>query len=95
MKIIVSRHPGAIEFVRKHLPDFADAPVISQATENDVQGNEVVGNLPSNLAALASRYIAIEFPAGNAPRGQDYTLEDMENAGAQLVEYRVERIRVL
>lgn len=93
MKLIVTRHDAAAEFIRKRLPEFTNAPVYKEATEDLVRGNEVAGNLPANLAALTARYIAIEYPVGKAPRGQEYTLEDMENAGAMLVEYKVQRIQ--
>lgn len=93
MKLIVSRHPAVPEFVRKRLPEFADAVVLTEVTPDQVQGNEVVGNLPAGLAALAARYIAVEFPPGRAPRGQEYSLRDMEEAGARLVEYQVRCVR--
>lgn len=50
----------------------------------------VVGNVPLHLAAVATAVIAIEFD-GPAPRGAEYTADDMERAGARLAYYRVER----
>ena len=85
--VIISRHPAAIEFVRSR-PEFADAPVVAQATPEDVAGKVVAGNLPLNLAALAAEVWAVEF-TGNPPRGQEYTLADMQAAGATLRRYRV------
>jgi len=41
-KVIVSRHPAAIEFIRRELPDFSDAPVVESATSFDVKGKSVV-----------------------------------------------------
>jgi hypothetical protein len=86
-RIIVSRHPAAVEFCRRHSP-FTDAPVIEQATPDDVAGKIVAGNLPMHLACLAEMIYAIEFN-GAPPRGQEYTVEDMEAAGARLAAYRV------
>lgn len=91
--VIVSRHPAAIEFIKKYAPVFADAPVLSHATEDDVRDKIVIGNLPLHLASLAKRVIVIEF-TGTAPRGQEYTLEDMINAGAVLREYQVKQIPI-
>ena len=82
-RLIVSRHPAAIEFIREELPEFADAPVLATATEDDVRGAVVAGNLPLHLAALASEMIAVEF-TGNPPRGAEYSLDDMKAAGAVL-----------
>lgn len=90
-KIIVSRHPAAAEFVRETRPDFCNAPIVSAAEREDVEGCHVIGNLPMHLAALAWRYEAIEF-RGDAPRGDELSLLHMYAAGAHLVEYRVRRV---
>lgn len=86
--IIVSRHPAAIEFIRAHAPEFVSAPVVEQATPEDVRGKVVAGNLPLHLAALAAEVVAVEF-GGAPPRGQEYGLAEMEAAGARLTRYVV------
>jgi hypothetical protein len=86
--VIVSRHPAAIEFIRAASVDFADARVIAQATADDVRGKVVAGNLPLHLAAVTAEVVAVEF-AGPPPRGLEYTLADMQAAGAKLARYRV------
>jgi len=48
-------------------------------------------NLPFHLAALARKVVAVEFPVA-PPRGNEYTLAQMDMAGARLVEYRVTRL---
>lgn len=85
---IVSRHPAAIAFIREVAPEFKDAPVLAEATVEDVRGNIVAGNLPLHLAAEAAEVWAVEF-TGEPPRGKEYTLEDMRRAGATLRRYRV------
>ena len=87
-RVIVSRHPAAIEFIRREIPEFKDAPVVSSATVNDVCGAEVAGNLPLDLASYAYCVYAIVFN-GTPPRGQEYTLEDMDKAGAAIRFFRV------
>jgi len=86
--IIVSRHPAAIAFIRREMPEAGDAPVLAVATADDVRGRRVVGNLPMHLAALAAEVVAVEFD-GDPPRGQEYDLAAMDAAGARLVSYRV------
>lgn len=88
-RIIVSRHPAAIEFIRRERPEFADAPVLASARPEDVRGKVVAGNLPLDLAALAAEVYAIVFPPGKAPWGQEYTLEQMVEAGARLQRFVV------
>lgn len=89
--IIVSRHPAAIEFIRRTDPRFAEAPVLLTAAPEDVKGAIVAGNLPLHLAAAAAEVVAVEF-SGPAPRGQEYGLEEMIAAGARLRRYRVEAL---
>jgi hypothetical protein len=86
--IIVSRHPAAIEFIRRERPELADAPVLASAGPEDVRGARVFGNLPLHLAALAVEVWAIEF-RGDPPRGQEYGLAEMDAAGAYLASYVV------
>lgn len=89
--LIVSRHPAAVEFIRRTDPRFAEAPVLHTASESEVRGAIVAGNLPLHLAAVAAEVVAVEF-SGPAPRGQEYGLEDMLRAGARLRRYRVEAL---
>lgn len=92
--VIVSRHAAAIEFVKRHLAgwgiDAEKVPVILQAGPEDVCGMDVYGNVPLHLAALARSVWAIEFDT--PPRGQEYTISDMEAAGARLRAYSVHLI---
>lgn len=93
-RLIVSRHPAAIEFVRQ-VPGWVDAELIEgNATVADVAGREVTGPLPLQLIAKCARYFAIEF-ASDAPRGQEFSLAEMQAAGARLVEYRVTAVPVV
>lgn len=100
-RLIVSRHPAAVEFIAKQLGgivspsgllvEFAAGEpvrVLPSASPEQVRGREVYGNLPLHLAACAATVWAIEF-AGAPPRGQEYDLAAMEAAGARLVPYRV------
>jgi hypothetical protein len=91
-RVIVSRHPAAVAFIRRELPEFADAPVVATATAEDVAGKDVAGNLPLELAALANVVFAISF-TGTPPRGQEYSIEEMDAAGATIRAFRVQAIR--
>lgn len=89
--LIVSRHPATVAFI-KSLPGWENAKVeTGNVTAADVEGKIVAGNLPMALACLCMEYHALEFE-GTPPRGHEYTVEDMQAAGAELVRYRVERI---
>ena len=86
--IIVSRHPAAVEWLRQQVPELVDAPVLAEATAEDVRGKIVYGNLPLHLAAAAYAVVAIEF-SGQPPRGREYSVAGMEVAGAHLRTYTV------
>lgn len=90
-KIIVSRHPGAVAFIRDALPEWAEAEVKAEVKADDVWGHEVIGNLPLHLACLCDIYIAVEFE-GPPPRGAEFGIEEMKAAGARLQRYSVRKI---
>lgn len=91
--LIVSRHPATIEFIRTHDTRFSNSCVIDgNATEGDVLGNVVAGNLPLRLATCCREVVAVEFTK-DPPRGREYGLEDMIKAGAWLNSYRVRDVR--
>ncbi len=88
--IIVTRHEGAIEWLRKQ---GITGKVYSHVGEYDVYGRIVVGNLPMHLAAMAREVWAIEMP--NLPenrRGVDLTPAEMDSYGASLIRYEVRRV---
>ena len=92
MYVIITRHPATEAFIRAEKSIFADALCISgNATAADVKGKFVAGNIPLHLAAQAISVFAVEF-TGNPPRGQEYTHEDMIDAGAYLAEYMVQSL---
>jgi len=64
--------------------------ILAVATPDDVRGKRVYGNVPLSLAALAAEVVAVEFD-GPAPRGVEYGLAEMRQAGARLVRYRVQK----
>lgn len=89
--LIVSRHPAAIEFIRRADARFAAAPVVAQATAEVIRDAELVaGNLPVHLAAKAVEYVSVILPdLPREMRGQELSAEDMERLGARLFCCRV------
>jgi len=86
-QLIVSRHAGALEWLRRRGFDVSAAK--AEITAADVDRNTViVGNVPLALAAKAAAVVAIQFK-GAPPRGTEYTADDMEAAGAYLQTYWV------
>lgn len=86
--IIVSRHPGAIEWLRSIGCHDAVATTISD--DDALDNTHIIGNVPLSIAVRATMVTAIEF-TGAAPRGAEYSADDMRAAGAYLRTYRVRR----
>lgn len=86
--IIVSRHVGTIEWLRAEYPHLAAAPILASADVADVAGQHIWGNVPLHLAAASRTVYAVEF-SGQAPRGAEYTVDDMRAAGAHVRRYTV------
>ncbi|HOW77965.1 MAG TPA: CRISPR-associated protein Csx16 [Verrucomicrobiota bacterium] len=89
--IIVSRHTGAVEWLRQH---GIVGEVLAQVTDPaQIAGRVVVGALPLHLAAVAVEVMAIDMPGLRADqRGKDLTPAEMDAAGASLGRYRVIRL---
>jgi CRISPR-associated protein Csx16 len=90
--IIVTRHPGALDWLRKHHPELGEAEVVSHASPEQIQGARVIGVLPVNLAAVCGEYwhLAMEVPP--EARGKELSREDMERFGCDIEKFVVTKI---
>ena len=88
--VYVGRHGAALEWAKAYgLPK--DATIVSgNATAADVAGKVVWGVVPLHLASGAAEVHVIEFDS--PPRGVEYTVADMERAGARWGVYVVNKI---
>lgn len=91
----ISRHEGAREWARRRgidaiFLDHLDDPARLRP------GDTVFGSLPLRLidriVSQGIRYVQLDLPLGEAQRGQGLTADQMERAGADLVEYHIGRI---
>ena len=87
--VIISRHAGAIEWLRRQ---GIVGEVIAHASADNVRGKHVIGALPLHLAALVGKITTIDMPALPVEwRGRDLTPEEMDIAGATLATYVVRK----
>lgn len=88
--VIVTRHTGAIEWLRRH---GIAGEVLDHVGSVDVNNKRVIGALPLHLAARALSVTTIDMP-GLTPeqRGKDLSPEEMDAAGARLSTYKVVEI---
>ena len=86
-RVIVTRHRGLVEWLRRK---GIEGEVIAHATEDDVRGKDVIGNLPLHLANVALSVTVVDMPyLPPELRGQDLSPEQMDEAGATLRRYVV------
>ena len=90
--IFVTRHPGAVEWLKKTHPEWGLAKLFGHVNTEDVRGRRVVGTLPIHLAAIAGEYWHLEMKLPPELRGKEKTEEEMTSCGAQLRCYRVELV---
>jgi len=91
--VIVSRHLGAIEWLRRR---GIIGEIITHATPENIKGRIPVGTLPMHLAARVPEVWSLEIP--DVPphrRGHDLTPEEMDRYGARLVRYSVQYLGVI
>lgn len=86
-KVIVTRHEGALRFIKQELPEFQNAKVIKEARYEDVKGKDIAGNLPIELAAHANSISMILFE--KRPSGKDLSIDDMYRCGAHIETFTV------
>jgi len=88
--LFVSRHAGALDWLRAHHPELAEAcRHVTHATPADLAGNIVIGTLPVHLAALCEEYWHLEMDVPASLRGRELTVEDMEHCNCRITRYVV------
>lgn len=92
---LVSRHPGALEWLRARGIE-AERTVDHLDPETPEPGDVVIGTLPLHIAArLSERGVRFQFLALDLPpelRGRELSLEEMNTCNARLEEYRIQRV---
>ena len=90
----ISRHPGAIEWIRStniHVDEYRDHLCIEEILKGDV----VIGVLPLSLVAevcaKGARFFGMEYTATRESRGKELTAETLQSMGCRLQEYLVVR----
>ena len=94
-KVIVSRHPAAVEFVHSVLPDWETAEVFDHISVEELvelgPASAIVGNLPLPMISDASLsdhgpcyYGMIEISMNRLERGSELTFEKMKEVGSNI-----------
>lgn len=92
--IIVTRHPGLVEYLRMHYPALVEgAEVIQHAAPETVRGAHVVGVLPLHLAAEAAYITEVPLALSPEMRGRELTAAEVERVASPPITYQVERVK--
>ena len=89
----VSRHPGALQWMRQHGPAF-DRHVTHLDPAQVQAGDTVIGTLPVQLAAqvcsAGARYLHLSLALPEQWRGQELSAEQLAAAQAHLQVFHVQ-----
>lgn len=87
--LIVTRHPGLVEYLREVGLADAETTVITHATPDAVRGKRVCGVLPHALSCLCESFTEVPLALPPELRGVELTLEQVRQYAGTPVTYRV------
>lgn len=90
-KVVVTRHPALVAYLEKYHLIPEGTPVLTHATAEEVAGKHVIGVLPLHLAAEALAVTEVPLTLTPELRGQELTLEHLEEVAGEPVTYTVIR----
>ena len=90
MKVLVTRHEALVEYFKELGIKFDK--VISQATEEDIRGNDVYGVLQLRLASFTNTVTSIDMNIPAEMRGKELSLTDIETYFTGMSTYQVKKI---
>lgn len=89
IELVVTRHPGLVEFLREIGLADAETDVISHATPEAVAGKRVCGVLPHSLSCLCDTFTEVPLNLPQELRGAELTAEQVRQFAGAPVTYRV------
>ena len=94
--VVVTRHPALLDFlIEEGIVQEGNFLLIAQAKAEDVEGKDVIGNLPLHLAAMAHTITEVPLKIPFELRGKELTLKEIRKYAGDPVTYNVDRSRPL
>lgn len=88
--VVVTRHPGLVDYLRTQGIDVEC--VRAHVTAEEIRGKCVVGVLPMHLAAEAKSVTEVTLNLTADQRGRELSYEEVAAAASDMVTYKVTRI---
>jgi hypothetical protein len=92
--LVVTRHPGLVEFLRERGLCAPDTTVIPHASPEDVRGKHVCGVLPHSLSCLCESFTEVPLALPPELRGVELSLEQVRQYAGEPVTYIIRRHHV-
>jgi putative CRISPR-associated protein (TIGR02620 family) len=90
VEIIVTRHPGLVEYLREIGLADESTQVVAHATPEVVKGRHVCGVLPHSLSCLTASFTEVPMNLPQELRGAELSLAQVREYAWSPVTYRVE-----
>ena len=90
--VVVTRHPGLVEYLVGRGVVDASVPVIAHATVEQVRGKRVVGVLPLGLATEAAEIVEVQLDMPREMRGVEMDAAQVEQYAVAIVTYTPPRV---
>lgn len=91
-KVIVTRHPALVDYLREEGHVGTGVALIEHATPEEVRGKHVYGVLPLWLAAEAGRVTEVTLRVPPEMRGRELTLKEVRQFFTGVATYEVKRL---
>lgn len=91
--VVVTRHPGLVEYLRELGLATEATEVISHASPEAVRGKRVCGVLPHSLSCLCESFTEVPLALPAELRGAELTLEQVRQYASAPVTYIVAKIK--
>ena len=89
IELVVTKHPGLVEYLREIGLADAETKVISHATPEEVRGKRVCGVLPHSLSCLCETFTEVPLALPQELRGEELTIEQVRQYAGPPTTYRV------
>ena len=91
--LVVTRHKALVDLLREKGIISGDCDYMEHAGVDDVQGRDVVGNLPLHLAAHCHTITSVAMSVPLEMRGRELTLDELREVYRGVHTYRVEEVK--